>query len=220
MARRAPAGSFVHGFDISPALIEVARGRVPADAGGLAFTVADMATAAPDQPYDRLASRFGVMFFDEPAAAFANLARWLAPRGRLAFAVWGPPSENPWFASVRAAAAALVDVPAPEPDAPGPFRYGDAGTLLALLERAGLAELEARPWRGALPVGGGMPSAQAAQFALAAFSSFGELLAQAGDDVLAAARRDLAARFSRYETAGAVRIDASVHIVTGTRPQS
>jgi SAM-dependent methyltransferase len=83
--RRAPAGSVVHGFDLSPPLIELARGRAPHEPA-IAFDVADMATAEPGRPYDRLVSRFGVMFFGDPLAAFANLVRWLEPGGRFAFA--------------------------------------------------------------------------------------------------------------------------------------
>ena len=65
------------GFDVSPDLIDVARARH--DVKGVTFAVADMGTAAlPDVPFDRLASRFGVMFFTDPPAAFANLATWLA----------------------------------------------------------------------------------------------------------------------------------------------
>jgi ubiquinone/menaquinone biosynthesis C-methylase UbiE len=74
--RRAPAGSVVHGFDISPALIEVARDRARPYERAIAFEIADMATAtAPEEPYDRLASGFAIMFFDDPPAAFANLFR-------------------------------------------------------------------------------------------------------------------------------------------------
>jgi SAM-dependent methyltransferase len=100
LVRRAPRGSVVHAFDISPTLIELARLRAGED-GSVVFNVADMAVAAPEKPYERLVSRFGVMSFDRPREAFANLARWLEPGGRFAFAVWGPPSENPWMTSVR-----------------------------------------------------------------------------------------------------------------------
>ena len=217
--RRAPAGSVVHGFDISPALIEVARGRARSGDGTIAFDTADMATAPPPaRLYDRLYSRFGIMFFDDPPTAFANLARWLAPGGRFAFAAWGHPRDNPWMTSVREVVASIVDVPSPDPGAAGPFRYAEAEGLLALLERAGLGELEARDWRGALPIGGGLPAAEAARFAVAAFASFGELLAAAGDRALEEARRSLTSRFSRHEEGGAVRMDACVHIFTGARP--
>jgi SAM-dependent methyltransferase len=216
--RRAPAGSVVHGFDISPANIDSARARIPAGERAIAFTVADVAIVAPpSEPYDRLVSRFGVMFYDDPPSAFANLARWLTPGGRFAFAVWAPPADNPWMTIVRDAVAEVVDVPRPDPDAPGPFRYADARTLLALLDNAGFEDLDVRDWRGALPIGGGMPAADAALFGLTAFSSFGELLAEAGEAATARARESLTARLSRHEQRGAVRIAACVHIVTGVR---
>jgi len=215
--RRVPAGSVVHGFDISPALIELARGRPRSEEGALAFEIADMATAAaPEELYDRLASRFGVMFFDDPPAAFANLARWLAPGGRFAFAVWGRLAENPWMTTVRDSVAEIVDLPSPEPGAPGPFRYAEADTFLTLLDRAGFGELAVTDWHGALSIGGGLQAAEAAHFAIASFSSFSELLAEAGDEALHAARQTLTSRFSRHQPEGAVRLAASVHIFTGT----
>ena len=220
--RRAPAGSTVHGFDISPASIESARGRVAADERAIAFELADMArAAAPAEPYDRLVSRFGIMFFDDPPAAFANLVRWLAPGGRFAFAAWGRPAENPWMTSVRQVVAEIIALPPPDPEAPGPFRYGDANKLLALLDQAGFGELEVSDWRGALPIGGGLPAAEAANFALASFSSFGEMLAEAGEEALHDARQALTARLARHERdgGGGVRMDACVHIFTGVTPR-
>jgi SAM-dependent methyltransferase len=216
--RRAPAGSVVHGFDISPALIEVARRRSGPEQRALAFEMADMATLTPPQePYDRLVSRFGIMFFDDAPAAFANLARWLAPGGRFAFAAWGPTADNPWMTSVRDAAAEVVEIPTPDPEAPGAFRYAEAEKLLALLARAGFGELEVRDWRGLLPLGGGLPPTEAAAFALASFASFGELLAEAGEKALTRARQSLTAGFARHQQDGVVRMDARLHIVTGAR---
>lgn len=215
--RRAPAGSVVHGFDIAPKLIDLARGRPRPGERSIVFEVADMAKAAPERPYDRLISRFGVMFFDEPHAAFANLVRWLEPGGRFAFAVWGRPSDNPWMTSARDVVARLIDMPRPDPEAPGPFRYADSDKLLALLDRAGFAGLDVRDWRGALPIGGCLPPAEAACFALSSFSSLGELLAGAGDAALDEARRSLTACYSRHQRDGAVRMDACVRIFTGTR---
>jgi len=67
--RRAPAGSVVQGFDLSPTLIELACSRKGSDERVIAFEIADMATAsAPEVPYDRLVSRFGIMFFDDSLA--------------------------------------------------------------------------------------------------------------------------------------------------------
>jgi SAM-dependent methyltransferase len=217
LQRRAPTGSVVHGFDISPGLITLARARVRPDDDSIAFEVADMATAAPTSPYDRLVSRFGVMFFNDERAAFSNLTRWLAPGGRFAFAVWGPPLENPWMASARDAVAKLIEVPQPSPELPGPYRYAKAERLLELLDHAGFSSLEVAPWRGGLAIGGGLPAAEAATFALAALSSLAELLTEAGEDVRAEAHRDLTAHFTAHERGGGVRLDAYVHLVTGAR---
>jgi len=214
--RRAPAGSVVHGFDISPAQIESARRRIPPDERALTFEVADVATAAaPEDPYDRMVSRFGIMFFSDPSAAFANLVRWLAPGGRFAFAVWGRPSENPWFTGVREVVAGVVDMPPSDPDGPGPFRYGEANELLVLLDRAGFGDLNLHNWRGTLAVGGGLPSEEAADFALSSFSSFADLLAKAGDKALNEARESLTAFFSQHQQNNVVTMDACAHIVTG-----
>jgi SAM-dependent methyltransferase len=211
--RRAPAGTIVHGWDISPGLIELARERAPE----AVFEVADMAIAAPVAPYDRLVSRFGIMFFDDPQAAFANLGRWLEPRGRFAFAVWAAASENAWITTVREVVARIVEVPQPDPEGPGPFRYADSRKLLAQLDRAGFGNLDVRDWRGTIPIGGALPPAEAARFALSGFSSFGELLAKAGNDAFDEALRSLTTQFFQRQQDGVVRLDACVHIVTGAR---
>ena len=209
--RRAPSGSVVHGFDISPALVEAARART----SEVAFDIANIAETAPERPYDRLASRFGVMFFEDPPRAFSNLARWLAPRGRFAFAVWGPIGDNRWMTTVRDTVAELVEVPPIDLHAPGPFRYGDVAELVTLLDHAGFIDLDVRSWTGELPIGGRRPAAEAAAAAIDSLSTFADLLT---DDVaLAAARASLTARFVPHERDRAVWMDARVHIVTGTR---
>jgi SAM-dependent methyltransferase len=214
--RRAPAGSIAHGFDLSPALIEVARRRHAAHDPSVAFEVADMGTMAPpEQLYDRLISRLGVMFFNDPLAAFANLRRWLVRGGRFAFAVWGPVDDNPWMTATRAAVAEAIDLPPIEPSAPGPFRYGEVTPLLSLLARAGFVNVTVTDWRQALPIGNRLPPSEAAQFALSSFSSFAELLSNVGGDAPAKARGALAARFSPYEQDGVVLMPARVHIITG-----
>lgn len=212
----APAGSVAHGYDLSSALIEVARRRLPAPARAAAFEVADMGTASPPQHrYDRLVSRMGVMFFPQPAAAFANLRRWLAPGGRFAFAVWGPVGDNVWMTETRRAVAHAIALPRIDPARPGPFRYGDVDALLALLAGAGFTDLRVRDWRRDLPIGSGLAAAAAAQFALDAFSQFAEQLAVAGGEASAVARGALTARFARFEGVDGVAMPARVHIVSG-----
>src|SRR5262249_27539963 len=146
----------------------------------IAFTVADVVTApTPSVPFDRLVSRFGVMFFHDPLAAFHNLFRWLAPGGRFAFAVWGPLADNPWVTTVRKVGAEVLDLPPSHPEAPGPFRYADVDKLLTLLDQTGFEQLAVVDFREAIAIGGGLSAPLAASFALAAFSSFGEMLERA-----------------------------------------
>ena len=90
--------------------------------------------------YDRNISRNGVMFFADPVAAFANLARAVTPDGRLVLQVWQPMSENPWFTDFRRA----VPSPVPPPDGPGPFALGDPDRVRSVLTAAGFAEPELR----------------------------------------------------------------------------
>ena len=198
LLRHAPTGSVAHGFDISQALVESARARAQREECPAVFTRANMATTPlPGAPYERLASRFGVIFFEDPPAAFRNLARWLTAGGRFAFAVWGRPADNPWVTTVREAVAEVVDVPTPAPDAPGPFRYAQVDTLRTLLGQAGFTHVDVNEWRGKLAIGGG----------LAATDEAGRR----------AAHQSLTARFARHENEGVVRLEACVHLVTGTR---
>ncbi len=134
--RCAPAGSVVNGFDISPALIASARERMKSEQRAIGFEVADVAAApAPEAPYERLVSRFGVMFFDDPPAAFSNLLRWLAPGGRIAFAVWARPAENAWMTTVRDVVAEVVELRFVR-RAAGPSRRRGARARAPILDRA------------------------------------------------------------------------------------
>ena len=87
--------------------------------------------------------------------------------------------------------------------------------LLSLLARAGFVNVTVTDWRLPLPIGNRLPAPDAAQFALASFSSFAELLSNAGGDAPAKARGALAARFTPYEQDGVVLMPARVHIITG-----
>ena len=130
------------GADISIPLVELARHRVAdSDLKNVSFEVKDVQQDRIDGgPFDVAMSQFGVMFFDEPKTAFANIRSHLAPGGRLAFACWQPVAKNPWFVG-----PALKDlVPPPPPPAPGksptgPFAFGDADYVRGILQAAGFA---------------------------------------------------------------------------------
>ncbi|MEQ6248006.1 class I SAM-dependent methyltransferase [Sulfitobacter sp. HNIBRBA3233] len=127
----------VTGLDISEPLLAQAR----AQNGGAEYLIADAQSYAFDaQSADAVLSRFGVMFFSDTAAAFANMARALRPAGRMVFATWGAIPENPFFTlPARVAREVLGPVPKSDPDAPGPFALRDADAVCAMLRGAGLA---------------------------------------------------------------------------------
>ncbi|MFD1341610.1 class I SAM-dependent methyltransferase [Litorisediminicola beolgyonensis] len=133
----------VEGIDISGPLLERAE-KLARQSGHdhLSFRHAD-AQDADFEPgaADLVASRFGVMFFADPVAAFANLRRALAADGRLVFAAWDEARHNPWFATPRQVAVARLGEPAPgDPDGPGPMAFRDPGRVVGLLEAAGFRE--------------------------------------------------------------------------------
>ncbi|MGH2632789.1 MAG: class I SAM-dependent methyltransferase [Tepidiformaceae bacterium] len=135
------------GVDISEPMVELATGR--AEAAGLSnvtFEVADAQTAVlPQAPFSLAMSRFGVMFFDDPVAAFSNVARHLQPGGRLAFACWQGEQMNRWFATevlrkYRPAPPA-DDRPAAGSPAPGPFAFSDPEYVEGILTSAGFTSI-------------------------------------------------------------------------------
>ncbi|HLK37605.1 MAG TPA: class I SAM-dependent methyltransferase [Polyangiaceae bacterium] len=135
-----PKGSVV-GVDVSAPMLERAKERARGRAG-VAFQLADAAVYRPDAPFDRAMSRFGVMFFDAPAAAFANIREALRPGGQLTFVCWRPVDENEW-ARIPYEAATRVVPPGPPPGAeePGPFSFGDRSRVERILSDAGFREI-------------------------------------------------------------------------------
>ena len=147
LARRVGPEGEVLGLDISGPMLEVARRRAAeAGAEGLEVRQADAQTAARPGGRDAVFSRFGVMFFSDPAAAFANLRRSLRPGGRLAFVCWRPLAENLWMRLPAEAAAGLVPAaPPPEPGAPGPFAFADPDRVRGILAEAGFSGIDITP---------------------------------------------------------------------------
>jgi len=140
LAAGAAAGAEVVGIDISPAMADGARRRVPA----ATLVVGDAQTAklldeAPGSPFDRVVSRFGVMFFADPAAAFANIRQATAPGARMVFVCWRDAAENPMF---TLGTSVLVDRLEVKPELPvsgepGPTAFADRVRLAGLLAEAG-----------------------------------------------------------------------------------
>ena len=134
----------VLGVDISEPLIEAARAHRLDNA---TFVVGDAATHPfKAGSYDLVFSRFGVMFFADPVAAFRNIRRALKPAGRLVFIAWRTPQENPWgTVPVRAAQPFLPPQPRPGPEDPGQFSFGDRARVERILGEAGFQSLRLEP---------------------------------------------------------------------------
>ncbi|MEW6270520.1 MAG: class I SAM-dependent methyltransferase [Thermodesulfobacteriota bacterium] len=184
LARRTGASGRVLGVDVSAPMLEVARERArTVGASNVAFTQADAQTH-PFEPaaYDLAFSRFGVMFFTDPTAAFANVRRALRPGGRLAFVCWQALAKNPWFAVPLAAVAQHVALPSPPaPGAPGPFAFADPGRVTGILEGAGFADAALEPVVDVLTVGGDGGLDAAVDFLLQ-FGPASAVLREAGID--------------------------------------
>ena len=147
IAARVGAQGAVLGLDISPDLIVAARARAGADFPALRFFCGDAASAIlPAAPYDRLVSRFGVMFFDDPTAAFNTLRRAARPGAGLHVISWRDAAENPFMTvAERAAAPLLPAIPPRQPDAPGQFAFADRRRVHRLLDAAGWQAIDIQP---------------------------------------------------------------------------
>lgn len=150
LALAAAVGSegLAQGLDISRPLLTVAEGR--AKAAGLdqaRFMEADAQTHAFEPgSFDGAFSRFGVMFFADPTAAFVNIRKALKPGGRLAFVCWRSPAENVFMSlPAQAVAHLLPPGPPPVPHAPGPFAFADGDRLKGILEAAGFSAVTLTP---------------------------------------------------------------------------
>jgi SAM-dependent methyltransferase len=137
--RLGPAGS-VLGLDVSEPMAARARERIAAsDLTNAPVIVSDAATHDFGQVgADLLFSRFGIMFFADPIAAFANLHQAMRPGGRLLCVAWRPLAENPWFTvPLMAASGVLPPQPQSDPEAPGPFAFADPDRTRRILTSAG-----------------------------------------------------------------------------------
>jgi SAM-dependent methyltransferase len=145
-ARRAPAGRAL-GVDLSAQQLELARERAAAESiRNVEFLQADAQIHAfAEDSVDVVISRLGTMFFADPVAAFANLARATRPDGRLAILTWQPRAENEWMLAFSETLAAGREVTIPPPDAPGPLALSDPQRVRSILGAAGWTDVDIEP---------------------------------------------------------------------------
>jgi SAM-dependent methyltransferase len=215
LAERVQGHGFVLGIDISRPLLQRAVARaantpeypvrfVEADATAYAFERAS---------FDALFSRFGVMFFADPAAGFANMRRALKRGGRLAFCCWRDRRENQWVTiPVAAARKHLAELPPPPgPEEPGPFAFADQARIQRILTSAGFAQVSCEKFDPQLVYGDGTRSA--AEF-LSQMGPVGSVLQDHPEALRAQVVDTLAGMLEPHREAGGIRLAAAVWIVT------
>ncbi len=146
IAARLGPGGHCTGVDISAPMIRCAAQRVAGSQLPVSFAVADaqqpgLAPAA----LDRIVSRFGVMFFDQPVRAFANLRQATRAGGALQALAWRDAGQNPFMTTAERAAAPLLALPTRAPDAPGQFAFADARRVTRILADSGWDAIELVP---------------------------------------------------------------------------
>lgn len=150
----AALGARATGVDISAPMLDRARARAAEAHRAVEFRLADAALATFEERFDALFSRFGVMFFADPVAAFGNLRAALDRTGRLTFVCWQAARLNSWMAVPGAAARPYLPEPPPvDPRAPGPFAFADSAYVEDVLAAAGFARPAVVPFEADLALG-------------------------------------------------------------------
>lgn len=159
LASRMDPHSKITGVDISEPMLALAEELKEANQNALKAEVEFIVGDASDslfanESFDAIYSRFGVMFFDDPTAAFAKLRETLKPKGQLGFVCWQSPALNPFFTAPMQAALSVLPPPPPaRPGAPGPFGLADKEVIQRVLTDAGFQTLKIEPLALQLSVG-------------------------------------------------------------------
>lgn len=212
MARRLGPDGLALGVDISGPLVAAAKARAEADGlSQAAFVQADAQTYAFEPgDFDAVISRFGVMFFEDPQAAFANIRRALRPGGALTFQAWRSPMENPFMiAAAMAAAPFLPAMTPPQPNAPGQFGFADGDRVRRILEASGWHHIEVAK----LDLPGEVPEAEMIAY-VTKLGPAGAALRGADEALREKVTEALGAALAPYVSDGAARFTSACWLVT------
>ncbi|WP_437609744.1 methyltransferase domain-containing protein [Sorangium sp. So ce834] len=216
LGRRVGASGAVVGVDVSAPMLDRARAAAQAaGAANVAFENADAQTAALPGPFDVLYSRFGVMFFADPAAAFENLRKALRRGARLAFVCWRSLQENPWLSVPTQILGRHLPLAQADPHAPGPFAFADAARVGDVLSRAGFVRVQCEPIDQELSIAGGRALDETVDFLLKMGPAAAALReANAAPELVDRVRADLREAIAPHAGAEGVRMGSAVWIVT------
>jgi hypothetical protein len=183
----------------------------------VAYALADASTYAFDDRFDAAISRFGVMFFDQPVAAFAHLRDAMHPGAALVFACWREVAANEWVSvPFKAATPHLPPAVPGDPEAPGPFAFADGARVTRILRDAGFAQVDVRPYDADVVLGeSGVASA--VHFAMTTGPT-ARAIRDAGEDAADRVRHALEACFADRVRDGRVTLGGAVWLVRATTP--
>ncbi len=212
LARAVAPGGCVTGLDLSAPMLDLARTRA-ACLANVSFLQADAQVAQFAFPFDAVFSRFGVMFFVDPAAAFANIAAAMRPGGRMAFVCWRTMAENVWMTVPLQAALRHVPAPEPEdPEAPGPFAFSQAERVQRILQAAGFGSIIITAYD--VPIGGfDLPAAVALSLRVGPLGRLLRTAPEQRDEVMESVR----VAMENYVTADGVMMPSASWIVTARK---
>ena len=210
----AEAGASVWGIDISEPMLARAKERA-ADLKTVAFAKTDAATQDLTPDHQLIFSRFGVMFFADPVAAFTNLRTGLTEDGRLVFVCWQAPRANPWVSIAgRVIQPFLPASEAPDPRAPGPFAFADEDYLRGILEQAGYANIVLDAINIDLHIGDDLDSAMQSQGEVGPVArALAELSGETKEQALGAVRD----AFKTHLTDDGLNLGAAVWIASASK---
>jgi SAM-dependent methyltransferase len=199
------------GVDVSKVMLNVARARAAAANADVAFVEDDAARHDFQPVFDLVFSRFGVMFFADPVAAFANIRTALTKTGRLAFVCWRSLPENFWaYAPLVAARPFLPPMDPPDPHAPGPFAFADGDRLHRILASAGFNTITIEKLDTTMSMGATIEEASAEAMNIGPVSRASAELDESTRDKIRAA---IAEAFAKYKMPEGVMLPAACWLV-------
>jgi len=211
----AESGASVWGVDISAPMLARARART-AELDNVTFSVNDASTADYNAEHHLIFSRFGVMFFDDPKAAFSNLRSALVGGGRLAFVCWQSPEKNPFMSVAgRAAQPFLPESEPQDPCAPGPFAFADPHWIEEVLDNAGFSDVNITSLNPHLAVGKTLDESMYFQ---ARVGPLARALSELDESLQAEAKQAVRDALSGYETDDGVILPAAAWLVQAINP--
>jgi SAM-dependent methyltransferase len=218
IARTVGPSGRVLGIDVSSPMLALAAERLRPFANATCLFGDASALPLGDLGADLIVSRFGVMFFGDPVAAFANLRTGLATGGRLRFGCWRPIDENPWLRiPLHAVYEHAPRLPKPDPEEPGPFSLGDTARVTRILTAAGFTAPSFTPLDIQMDIASG-GTLEDAVIQSSAMGPAKRALADQSDDIRVAAIESIRRALTPYASTAGVKLPGAVWLVAADRP--